>query len=159
MKKIISIMLFILSVFVFVGCNNGSNKSKTEVYTFSGENDLISVINGTLVLNGEEDIFSGGELKVLQEEDFSDVDSFCTSFYIAKGAEKIYILMNAVEDMTGATVSVSGDLGKISGDVITEYKDFSTDDFINNLIFELWVIDLEGRERVYEIQMNVEKVY
>ena len=161
MKKLIAFMLVILSVFAFVGCNNGSEESKTEVYTFSGKNEYLYVSGGTAVLDGEEEVFSGGEFKLLKEEAFSDVHCFSTSFYIVDGAEKRYVLMNVVEDIPGgASVSLSGDLGKISGgNVISEYKSTDMEAFINNLYFELAVTDSQGIESTYELKLNVEKIY
>ena len=161
MKKVIAIILLILFAFAFVGCNNSSKDSKIEVYTFSGENEYFYVSGGAAVLNGEEEVFSGGELKLFKEEAFSDVYCFSTSFYIVDGAEKRYVLMNVVEDIPGgASVSISGDLGKISGgNVISEYKSTDMEAFINNLYFELAVTDSQGIESTYELKLNVEKIY
>lgn len=70
-------------------------------------------------------------------------------------------MKNAVNDMAGgASVSISGDLGKISGvNVITEYKNYDIEDFEKNLFFRLTVTDSRGKEKVYELKLDVEKVY
>ena len=61
--------------------------------------------------------------------------------------------------MTGGRVDICGGLGKISGEsVITEGKNLSTEDLVNNLVFEFTVTDTKGREKAYEIYMDVEKV-
>ncbi len=160
MKKAVALILVILCAFIFVGCGAGKANEKTEVYTFSGENDVISVTNGTIVINGEEEIFSGGELKVLRKYAFSDTASFSTRFYIVNDGEKRTVLSCSLNDMTGGAVNISGDLGEISGEsVITEGKNLSTEDIVNNLYFEITVRDSEGYEKTYEIPMNVEKVY
>lgn len=161
MKKVIAIILLILFAFAFVGCNNSSKDSKTEVYTFGGENDIFYVSGGTAVLGTEEEVFSGGDLKLLHPELFADAVRWTSKFYVLKNGEKKLIQMNAVEDMTGgASVSLSGDLGKISGgNVISEYKDTDMEAFRNNLFFELAVTDSQGIESTYELKMNVEKIY
>ncbi len=160
MKKAIALILALLCAFVFVSCGTEKKNSKTEVYTFSGKNGYFSVSNGIIVINGEEEIFSGGELKVLREKPFPDTTSFSTRFYIVNDGEKRTVLLCSVNDMTGGAVNISGDLGEISGEnVITEGKNLNADDFVNNLYFELRVRDSEGYEKTYEIPMNVEKVY
>ncbi|MEE1321227.1 MAG: hypothetical protein UHM85_06825 [Acutalibacteraceae bacterium] len=160
MKKAVALILALICVFMLVGCSAEKTDNKVEVYTLSGENDFFSVTNGTVVLNGDEEMFSGGELKVLRQKPFPDTASFSTRFYIVKDGEKRTVLSGSVNDMTGGTVSISGDLGKISGEnVITEGKNLSTEDFVNNLYFELRVRDSEGYEKTYEISMDVEKVH
>ncbi len=160
MKKAVVLMLALMCLFIFVGCNAEKDNNITEVYTFHGENEYISVINGVAVIDGAEEAFSGGELKVLQEDAFSDVVYWSYEFYVAKdGENKVYV--GSVSDETGgAEASISGDLGKIAGgNIITKYNDSSTDGFINNLFFKLTTRDSAGEEKVYEVQMKVEKVY
>ncbi len=162
MKKAIALILLLLCAFIFVGCGAEKLNGKTEVYTFSGENDYFSVSNGTVVLDGEEEAFSGGHLTVLQKQLFSDIVSYDADFYIIKdGNDKRAVLSSSVVDMTGGSVRFNGDdLGKISGDtIITNYKMIEEEEWQNNLFFELTLKDSKGREKVYEIQMNVEKVY
>lgn len=162
MKKIIALTLALLCAFMLVGCGAEKGSDKIAVYSFSGENDVLSVTNGTVVLDGEEETFSGGHLTVLQEELFSDIVSYDADFYIIKdGDDKRAVLSSSVLDMTGGSVRFNGDdLGKISGEtIITNYKMIAEEDWQNNLFFELTVKDSEGGEKVYEIQMNVEKVY
>ena len=62
--------------------------------------------------------------------------------------------------MAGGTVRLDGDdLGKISGEsIITDYKMIAEEDWQNNLSFELTVADLQGKETVYELQMEVTKI-
>lgn len=52
------------------------------------------------------------------------------TFYILSGNEKKILLTNAVQDMTGGTINISGEIGKISGDII---KKAEIDELKNNL--------------------------
>lgn len=38
-------------------------QERLTVYSFSGENEQLTISNGIIVLNGTEEIFSGGDLK------------------------------------------------------------------------------------------------
>jgi hypothetical protein len=44
--------------------------------------------------------------------------------------QKIFLLTNAVQDMTGGTINIFGEVGKISGDII---KKAEIDELKNNL--------------------------
>lgn len=161
MKKIIALTLVVLCLFALAGCSDVQKDDKVSVFTFYGENEYVSVTNGTVVLNGEEEVFSGGILEVLNEEVFSDAVYWSAEFYIAKGSEKKTVYISAVEDLSDtAQVSISGDLGKIAGgNVITESGNSDTDDLINNLFMIFTVRNAEGEENTYELHMQVEKVY
>ena len=160
MRKIIASMLAVICLFMLVGCSNEQNHEKVKVFTFYGENEYISVTNGTVVLDGDEEVFSGGILNVLQEDTFSDAVYWSAEFYIAKDGEKKTVYKSVVEDLSdSAQVSVSGDLGKIAGgNVISDYEDADIDAFVNNLFMLFTVRNAEGEEKTYEIQMKVEKV-
>lgn len=162
MKK--AFALFILAVIcltLLAGCTAKTEKQDLAVYSFSGTNYFFSVTDGVIVLNDEEETFSGGNLTVQQEDLFSDVVSYDADFYIIKDGEKRTVLSSSVVDMTGGSVRLNGDsLGKISGEtIITNYKMIDEEDWQNNLFFELTVTDKNGEETVYELQMDVEKVY
>ena len=161
MKKAVALMLSIMCLFAFAACNNESHKDKTQVYTFYGENEYISVTNGTAVIDGDEEAFSGGELKILKNEAFDGAVYWSSEFYIEKDVEKRIVYKDAVNDGSGgAEMSISGNIGKISGaNVITEYEASDVDDFINNLYYKFTVRDAQGKETIYELQMIVERVY
>ena len=161
MKKLIIFILSVLCLFIFVGCIAEKDNDKTQVYTFSGENEYISVINGTAVIDGEEEAFSGGELRILNKELFDGAVYWSSEFYILKDGEKRTVYKDAVNDGTGgAEASISGNIGKISGgNVITEYEESDVDDFINNLFYKFTVRNAQGEEMTYELQMDVERVY
>lgn len=161
MKKIIASILAVICFFMLVGCSNETNDEKVKVFTFYGENDYISVTNGTAVLCGEEEVFSGGTLEVLNEEAFADAVYWSSEFYIAKDGEEKIVTKSIVEDLSEpASVSISGDLGKMSGpDIITVYGYEDTEDFVNNLFMRFTVRNAQGEESTYELHMQVEQVY
>lgn len=161
MKKVVALFILAIMCLIFlVGCTAKTEKQDLAVYSFSGANDYFSVTDGVIVLSGEEETFSGGQLNVRQDELFSDIVSYDADFYIIKNGERRTVLSSSVLDMTGSSVRLNGDsLGKISGEtIITNYKMIAEEDWQNNLFFELTVTDLEEKESVYELQMNLTKI-
>lgn len=69
-KKLFLIAILMLTL---VGCDNVTQEQLT-VYSFSGENEQFSISNGVIVLDGTEEIFSGGDLKVA-DNFFTDIMS------------------------------------------------------------------------------------
>ena len=53
------------------------------------------------------------------------------------------MISGGVEDKTGGTIEVSGDIGKISGDIL---RDSNLDKLVDDLWFELKTTDLNGEE-------------
>ena len=157
MKKALVFILAIICLFMFVGCNSTEDSDKTEVYTFYGENEYISVTNGTAVIDGENEMLSGGNLTILNKELFADAVYWRYEFYILNDGEEKTAYVGSVSDETGgASVNIEGDLGKISGgDIITKYDDSYADDFVNNLYFKFTVKNAEGEENTYHLQMKV----
>ena len=140
-----------------VGCEKVEQEQLT-VYSFSGEDEQLSISNGIIVLNGTEEIFTGGDLKVT-DDFFNNITSYSTTFYIMAGDEKNVILSNSMVDITGDTVNVSGDLGQISGDsAIRRIKIDDTSDLKNILYFELTTKDRDGKENVYLLQLPLTEI-
>ena len=164
MKKFISaILIIIVCLSCFAGCSQQESqktaKDNLAVYSFGGSDEHLTVSNGVIVLGGEEEVFSGGELAVLNSDELSDIASWSTEFYVLTDGEKRTVQKNHIVDVdAGAKVELSGDLGKIAGpDVITEYES-SDDDFADNLYFVFSGTDKKGKESVYEIRMDVTRV-
>ena len=152
-------MLVFLAILMLalVGCEKVENEQLT-VYSFSGENEQLSISNGIIVLNGTKEIFTGGNLKV-SDDFFNNITSYYTTFYIMSGDKKDVILSNNVVDMTGDTVNVSSDLGQISGDsAISRIKIDDTSDLKNILYFELTTKDRDGKENVYLLQLPLTEI-
>ena len=72
MKKIMAVMLSLLACTVLLaGCNTSSESNEEQslkVYSFSGENEYISVSNGVIILDGKDEICYGGDLKVMSDD-------------------------------------------------------------------------------------------
>ena len=65
-------------------------------------------------------------------------------------------MSNSVIDQTGDSICIEGDLGKMSGaSVLIGNKIESIEESRENLWFELKIIDLSGKETVYQIQLNL----
>lgn len=155
-KSKVLVFLAILML-ALVGCEKVEQEQLT-VYSFSGENEQLSISNGIIVLNGTEEIFTGGDLKVT-DDFFNNIVSYSTTFYVMSGDKRDVILSNNVADMTGDTVNVSGDLGQISGDsAIRRIKVDDTSDLENILYFELTTKDMNGKENVYQLQLPLSEI-
>ncbi len=161
MKKSVAIILAMILVLTLTACGGAKNTDKTAVYTFSGGNEYFRVINGAIVLDKDEEIFSGGKLEITRKAAFEGVSSLRTEFYILRDGEERTVLVSEMHDMTGgASVSLSGDIGKISGGtVVTEGRKLEEVeiDLLNNLYFRLTIKRNDGTSNTYTVQMDVEK--
>lgn len=157
MKKIMKVMLSLLACTVLLaGCSTFSESNEEQslkVYSFSGENEYISVSNGAIILDGKNEICYGGDLKVMSN-DFADITTYLATIYI-DGSEKEILLSNSVDDQTGGTIDVSGNIGKISGDII---RDGDADKLTDNLWFELKTTNLSGDENIYQVQLETTEI-
>ena len=89
MKKIMAATLSLLVCAVLLaGCNTSSENNEEQslkVYSFSGENEYISVSNGVIILDGKDEICYGGDLKVTSD-DFGDITTYSTT--ICNGVQR-----------------------------------------------------------------------
>ena len=154
MIKMKTLAFMTILMLALTGCGK-EEQEPLRVYSFSGENEQFAVSNGIIVLNGSEEIFSGGDLKAA-DESFIDITSYSTTFYTISGSEGNVILSNSVTDTTGGTVNVSGDLGQISGDsTLRRIKIDDVNGLENVLYFELITKNKNGEENVYQLQMSL----
>ena len=157
MKKKMEVVLSLLACTVLLaGCNTSSESNEEQplkVYSFSGENEHISVSNGVIILDGKDEICYGGDLKAMSD-DFTDITTYSTTIYI-NGSEKEILLSNSVDDQTGGTIDVSGNIGKISGDIL---RDSDADKLTDNLWFELKTTNLSGEENTYQVQLKTTEI-
>ena len=154
-KLFIFITTFILLI---TGCQKAKDDNYLMVYSFSGENEQFSISNGVIVLSDTNDVFYGGDLEVTDKFP-SEITSFSNTFYIMSGNEKKTISSNSVIDMTGGSIHINGDLGKLSGDGIIFVNGVDKlENLKNNLYFELVTTDKNGEKSVYQLQMSVTEV-
>ena len=152
MKIVVRVLL--ITVFytcLLSSCGMKSAEEPLGVYSFSGENEMFSISNGVIVLNEGEEIFYGGNL----DGELSDIIAYSMTFYIQSGSDDIVLLSNSVTDMTGGTIGIAGETGKISGDVL---KSAEEDDLQNNLYFELKTTNLDGEKNTYQLPLTVTEV-
>ena len=71
------------------------------------------------------------------------------------GNERESLISCGVEDKTGGTIEVSGDIGKISGDIL---RDSNLDKLVDDLWFELKTTDLNGEENIYQLQLKMTEI-
>ena len=156
MKKKMEVMSLLACTVLLAGCNTSSESNEEQplkVYSFSGENEHISVSNGIIILDGKDEICYGGDLKAMSD-DFTDITTYSTTIYI-NGSEKEILLSNSVDDQTGGTIDVSGNIGKISGDIL---RDSDADKLTDNLWFELKTTNLSGEENTYQVQLKTTEI-
>ena len=161
MKRIISIAISCLLIASLVGCAGSAEdaESGSVVYSMSGSNDLFEISNGVIVLGEEEEVFEGGDLKIIQEDLFSDVTAYTCSYYTITNGERRTILSNSTVDMTGGTLNVNGDLGRASGNgILIGNKIKSAEDLENVIWFELITTDLSKKENTYQLPLVLNKV-
>ena len=84
MKVLIFMAILILTL---TGCGK-AGQERLIIYSFSGENEQLAVSNGIIVLNGTEETFVGGDLKVTGDF-FDDITSYSTTFYTMSGSERV----------------------------------------------------------------------
>lgn len=162
MKKVILLLtVAILCFCLLVGCsrNNEDVQEKLTVYSFCGDAEQFTIVNGVIVISADEEVFYGGDLKVTDDEYFSDVTSYSVKFYTMTNGETRTIMHNSVVDQTGSTINVAGDLGKMSGeDIIIGSKVENANELNNDLYFELCTTDLSGEQDTYQVQLTLTEI-
>lgn len=160
MRKMALLYVAFAAALTLAGCEKTESSQSLAVYSFYGENELLAIHNGVIVIRDGEEVFDGGDLKV--QEDFpSEITSYTTEFYYLSGNKEKTILTHSVVDQTGNQISVEGDLGRISGDGAISglgTQDQELSDLQNGLYFELTTIDQSGTQNVYQVQMSVSEV-
>lgn len=151
-KTVIRVLLLpVFCSFLLASCASKQAEEQIVVYSFNGENEVFSISNGVIVLAPMEEVFYGGNL----EGELPGVVSYSMTFYISSDNDDKTLLSNKVSDMTGGTISISGETGKVSGDI---FKGAELDELQNNLYFELKTTNLEGEENTYPLQLTVTEV-
>lgn len=155
MKRIIYVLL--MTIFcsrLLSGCGQKAAEEPLAVYSFSGENEMFSILNGVAVLNSGQEIFYGGDFRE-KSEIFTDITAYAATLYIAAGDKERELLSNSVEDLTGETINIPEKIGKVSGDIL---KETEVDELQNNLFFKLEVTHLDGKKDEYQLQLTLTDV-
>ncbi len=145
-----------LCLLALVGCSKGNNE--LEVYSFSGENDRVKIVNGVIVFSEHENIFNGGSLELLQA-DYSNIASCSMNFYVMSGNEKIIVLSKSIEDFTEGNADITNSLGQISSeDLFANITKEHNDSWRNNLYFEISAKDAGENDIVDIIRLKVTEI-
>lgn len=158
MKKISSVFLALAMVLMFAGCGK-TEQEPARVYSFHGENELLSVTNGVMVMVEGNDVFHGGDLQVAEEVG-AGIVSYTTRFYFLLDGEREdffrMVLVNA-----GEMLLENRSLGSISGSGVfhkDKIQQSSFDSWKDSLFFELTTVDKAGTKQVYTLPMTITEV-
>lgn len=155
MKKMIALVLALACVLSLSACGNG-NQEQVSTYTFHGDNEYISISNGTIVLSDTEEVLDGGNLSIIQADLLDGIVAYSATFYTMRNGGQRTLMSNSVVDYTGGAIHVEEDLGSISGDgIITDNKIENLDELRENLWFELKTTDLNDKENVYQLKLTL----
>lgn len=158
MKKILALTL--IALLILTGCQQNESKEQLIVFSFHGSDEQLTITNGVIVLQGEDSIFSGGDLTV-REDFLTDVTSCSLRYYFTYNNEDINILTRSITHENNSTISIEGYLGKISGEgtfLDTTDQEESITSLKNNLNFELKKTHSDGTENIYQIHMNLSEI-
>ena len=162
MKRLFFVLLtLIVCVGMLAGCSQSDeNKSeKVAVYSFCGENEQFAVTNGVIVIGADEEIFYGGDLAIIDQEQFADIASYSVKFYTMANGEERTIMHNSVVDQTGGSIIVTGDLGRMAGEnLLIGNKTETASELTDSLYFELSTTDLSGKQNVFQLHLMVTEV-
>lgn len=156
MKRTISFLLTLTMILTLLGCGK-AEQEPTSVYSFHGENELLLVSNGVMVLGEEKDVFQGGNLQVAEEIGVGVV-SYTTRFYfLLDGERDVFFRMELVNG--GEMLRQNPELGNSSGSGgFQNIRQRSFESWKDSLFFELTTMDESGAEQVYTLPMTITEV-
>jgi hypothetical protein len=155
MRKKLVIIAFAIVVFLITSCTK--QQEEIEIYSFSGENENVTINNGLIIVTDDLEKFIGGDLTFKGEEP-SDVKYSSTKFFFYKDGAENTILNNAqsTESTTKGT-HIEQDIGAISskdlfyGDDLEQIK--------NSLNFSVSGNFMNGENFEYNLVLDVKKAY
>ena len=155
MKKILPVFLALGLLAALSGCGDSGAEAAEQVYSFSGENEEIRVVNGVAVLGGGQETLYGGtlELKTGAAEQIATCDM---KFYVQDGPETWTLLNMVTEDRTGGRTVEKESIGQITGPILR--SDLDTALFEEALFFELTLTHEDGTAETHVLPMEVTEV-
>ena len=157
MKKVIAFTISLLFIFTLTGCDNAKT-NQLLVYSFSGENENFSIENGTIVLSDSENIFYGGNLKVVQSEYTKDIESYRAAFYTLTDGEQETIYVDEFYNNSPAELTAV-DLGKMvsaGSDIRMQFENLSESQ--GKFYCQLNITDADGNENSYTIELTLTEI-
>lgn len=155
MKRFLLLLSFAFCIVFFTSCQS---KEPLAVYSLSGENELFSVSNGVIMLNGDKQAFSAGDLTVKGE--LPEIYACEMSCYLLLGEERNVLLHFRSENHTGEPLDINGDIGAVSGgSIFPKRENENTREYLDHIIFELTLFEQNGVKTVYELPMAAKIVF
>ncbi|HYE10698.1 MAG TPA: hypothetical protein VEF53_11015 [Patescibacteria group bacterium] len=153
--KLAIIPLLAIALCLITSCTKQQNE--IEVYSFSGENDIITINNSLIIVTDGLEKFIGGDL-TFKGEELLDVKYYVTKFFFYKDGIETTILNNSqsIEGTTKGT-HISPDMGSISSEDLFYGNDLEL--IKKSLNFSLSGIFMNGENFEYNVVLNVKKVY
>lgn len=136
--------------------------SSTILYSFSGFNKNISLLNGTIFTNYNINYF--GDTKVIYAGDDEIIYDFSSGYYIKNGSDyKVVSEAITLDEMQDKGVSIKDLIEKSDYSFTEEHKDakyLSKENLenIENLVFRVVGKKKDGSEIKIEIPLTIEKV-
>lgn len=153
-KTIFTTLIVIMLIFT-VSCSNQSNK--IEVYSFSGENDYITVNNGMIIVTGDTEKLIGGDL-LFKAEKPTDVKDYNEKFFFYEGKEENIILNNSsTTEGTTEGQNLPVELGLISSEDL--FHGNNLDLIKKSLNFSLSGKFINGKKFEYNLVLDVKQAY
>lgn len=134
------------------------NDEETTVYSFTGENEGLSLDNGVIVLSPTQQILYGGELQNNQE-DVSDVLNYSVEFFILSDEGKESLFTYGTGDITEENEGLTRENLIVPG--ITSEEIFKTnieDNIKNNFYIEVTITKTNGDKQSYQIKLDATEV-
>lgn len=154
-KTAVFLAVLIIGTAILTGCAGTSKEADRQtlrVYSVCGENNELSVSNGVIVVNKDEETFDGGQVEVKLDTD--NINGYSMRFYIPRpDGEKEPVLVKSVSDGMGQ--DDYSDMGQIRGDgaIPGDIQD-AVDDFY----FELKAEDMDGNRHEYDLKLEVKRI-
>lgn len=153
--KITTIILIVIALCLITSCTKPKNKM--EVYSFSGEDENITISNGLVIVTDDLEKFIGGNLSFKDEEP-SGVKGYLKRFFFYKDGAEVTIF-NGSTTMKGTTkgLHISSDLGSISSKDL--FYDNDLELIKGSLNFSISGNLMNGEDFEYNLVLAVKKVY
>lgn len=149
MKKFVSLILGTIFVLTLTACGKSNFD---EVYSFSGENDVIRVVNGSAKIGGGKQIFDGGKIEP-KTEDFTDLTMFCVEFYLDDGEENWTIRNSSFVSKSGTFKLDNLKLGQMEGTILN--TNMERDVIKDNLYIKISLTHEDGSVDTITMPMEV----
>ena len=161
MKRLTALILVLFISCSLLSCSKG--KEEVVCYSFSGENEYFAITRGSIIPNySSEGIivgysFDGGYLEIIQEEIFSEIISCSTICYTMMDGERTHVLIEGMKAVENRPININRKLGRI--DTSPKIMNQNGLDTKQLLWFELKVTDINGKEEIYEMPLELTPIY